>query len=81
MPAVVIPFKPAKPRRRPCVTLIDRGRRVKPRFALRRTLPDGSVHPKPDETFDDPVLAEWCAATAAAILGYRLLHRRGGRDD
>lgn len=72
----------AAKRRRAFVTLIDRGRRIQPRFTVRRTMPDGSRHPKGDEHFDDRRLATWCAEQASAILGYRLLFMRGGgRDD
>jgi hypothetical protein len=68
----------ATKRRRTFVTLIAR---IDGTFTVRRTLPDGSRHPKGDEHFDDRSLATWCAEQASQILGYPLRHSRGGRDD
>jgi hypothetical protein len=77
----VIAFKPAAERPRTWVRLADRGPRSRgARYVLSRTLPDGSAHPR-DEYFDDEREARWCAEAAAGILGYPLLHMRGGRDD
>jgi hypothetical protein len=76
----VVELRAAK-RRRAFVTLTDRGPRFRgPRYRLSRTMPDGSPHPR-DEYFDEEREARWCATQASRILGYPLLHMRGGRDD
>ena len=66
------------PRGRTWVMLVDRGKRPRPRYLLRRTLPDGRPQPRP-ERFDDPGLARRCAEKAVRILGYPLIRVRCGR--
>jgi hypothetical protein len=67
-----------KPRPRMFVTFIDRGEEASgPRYVVRRTMPPACPIRFKDETFDDPVLARWCAEQASEILGYPLIFREG----